>query len=53
MKNDPWEITNLYQQSKYADILKDHRRLLSEWQRQLKPVPPTRDFSPRRKQKKA
>jgi len=53
MKNDPWETRNLYRLPKYADILKDHRRLLSEWQHQLKPVPPTRDFSPRQKRKKA
>jgi len=51
MKNDPWETTNLYQQPKYADILKDHRRLLTEWQRQLMTVTPTRDFSPKRKRK--
>jgi arylsulfatase A-like enzyme len=53
MKHDPWETTNLYQQPKYADVLKDHRRLLAEWQQQLKPVPPTHDFSPKRKPRNA
>jgi choline-sulfatase len=41
MKADPWETENLYQQSKYADVMKDHRRLLKEHQARLTPVEPS------------
>jgi arylsulfatase A-like enzyme len=51
MKNDPWETTNLYDEAKYVDILRNHRRLLREWEAHLTPAPPTRDFSPKRKNK--
>lgn len=51
MKNDPWETTNLYKETKYSDILSDHRRLLGKWEAHLTPGPPTRDFSPKRKKR--
>jgi len=51
MKKDPWETRNLYEEGRCGDILEDHRRLLKEWEAQLTPVAPTRDFSPRRAMK--
>jgi arylsulfatase A-like enzyme len=54
MKADPWETKNLYDDSKLADVLADHRRLLKEWESQLKPVSPTGNAAerrPRRQQK--
>ena len=41
LQADPWETTNLYQQPKYADVLKDHRRMLADWEGRLEPVEPT------------
>jgi choline-sulfatase len=38
MKSDPWETGNLYQEARYADVLADHRRMLSEFQKSLDPV---------------
>ena len=38
MKHDPWETTNLYEDARYADTLKSHRRLLKEWEAKIKPV---------------
>ena len=43
MKDDPWETKNLYQETKLAGVLADHRKLLEEWTAHLKPVPPTGD----------
>ena len=40
MKNDPWETKNLYQDSQYASVMQDHRKLLKEWESRLKPVEP-------------
>ena len=42
MKSDPWETRNLYDDSRYADVLADHRRMLAEFQQGLDPVEPTR-----------
>jgi choline-sulfatase len=53
MKADPWETRNLYQDPKYADVVRTHRKLLERWQAQLEPVPPTRDFSRPRKGKRS
>ena len=41
MKADPWEMNNLYQDSRYASVLEEHRKLLAEFQAQLRPVAPT------------
>ena len=41
MQADPWELSNLYQDAKYAGEIKTHRKLLREWQAHLKPVAPT------------
>ena len=49
MGTDPWEKTNLYDDAKYASVLRGHRKLLAEWETSLKPVPPTPDFSKRRR----
>ncbi|MCL5270388.1 MAG: sulfatase-like hydrolase/transferase [bacterium] len=38
MKNDPWETKNLYEEARYADVMKDHRKLLGEWEARMKPV---------------
>jgi len=35
MKNDPDETRNLAVEAQFADILKDHRKLLKEWQHRL------------------
>ena len=43
MKTDPWETVNLYDESRYANVLTEHRRLLEEWQNNLRPVPPMPD----------
>ena len=53
MKADPWEMNNLHQDSKYATVLADHRKLLAEFQSRLSPVEPTPSaVPPRRKRKK-
>jgi len=44
MKRDPWETKNLYQEAKYADTIKEHRKLLDQWEAHLKPVAPTPDY---------
>jgi arylsulfatase A-like enzyme len=41
MKDDPWETRNLYEEARYADVLRDHRRMLEEWNARLTPVPST------------
>ncbi|MEW6360419.1 MAG: sulfatase-like hydrolase/transferase [Planctomycetota bacterium] len=45
MKADPWETKNLYDQAKYASVVKDHRKLLDDWEARLKKVEPTEDMS--------
>jgi arylsulfatase A-like enzyme len=47
MQADPWEMKNLYQESRLAGVLADHRRMLAEWQARLDPVEPTPDASRR------
>lgn len=41
MQADPWETNNLYQDAEHAQVLKDHRRLLADWESHLEPVEPT------------
>ncbi|MBN1418743.1 MAG: sulfatase-like hydrolase/transferase [Planctomycetes bacterium] len=41
MKADPWETENLHREAKYADVIRDHRELLADWQARLERVPPT------------
>ncbi len=48
MRADPWETRNLYQDAKYSGVVRDHRKLLEQWNARLKPVPPTPDASRRR-----
>jgi choline-sulfatase len=43
MEVDPWETKNLYDESEYAGVIADHRRLLEGWQATLKPVTATPD----------
>ncbi len=51
MKEDPWETVNLYDDSKFADVIEAHRKLLEEWENRLDLVPPSpvagRDRRPR------
>jgi len=47
MKADPWEMQNLFDDSKYAAVMKDHRKLLEHWEAKLipaevQPLPPQR-----------
>jgi len=41
MLSDPWETKNLYEESRYRDIVKSHRQLLNDWQSHLKIVKPS------------
>jgi len=43
MKADPWETQNLYKESQYADVMRQHRQLLGEWQARLSPAPQATD----------
>jgi len=53
MKADPWETRNLYDQAAHAATLKDHRKLLADFEAQLRPVEPTRGAPrPRRRPKR-
>ena len=45
MQADPWETKNLYDDSQYADVLQDHRKLLTQWRARLHPVEPTPDIA--------
>ncbi|UCH33355.1 MAG: sulfatase-like hydrolase/transferase [Armatimonadota bacterium] len=38
MRDDPWETRNLIAEPGYADVVRDHRKRLKEWQAGLKPV---------------
>jgi choline-sulfatase len=35
LQADPWETTNLADTPGYADVIRDHRRLLQEWEARL------------------
>ncbi len=41
MKADPWETKNLYDQARYASVMKDHRKLLKDFESHLRTVEPT------------
>jgi len=41
MHKDPWETKNLFDDARYADVLKAHRRLLEEWEKRMDVVKPT------------
>ena len=41
MHADPWEKRNLYQEANYASVIRDHRKLLADWTKRLRPVPPS------------
>ncbi|NOZ22835.1 MAG: sulfatase-like hydrolase/transferase [Planctomycetes bacterium] len=51
MKADPWETKNLYDNAKYASVVKDHQKLLDEWEARLKTVEPTPNMSKRRRRR--
>ena len=42
MKNDPWETKNLYREARLANVLTDHRRMLTAWQDRMDVIEPTR-----------
>lgn len=37
-KADPWEMTNVFDVPKYADVMKEHRKILKEWESHLIPL---------------
>ncbi|MBA7622952.1 Delta 4,5-hexuronate-2-O-sulfatase [subsurface metagenome] len=39
MKNNPGETKNLFEDSQYASVLEEHRRLLERWESRLDPMP--------------
>ena len=41
MKADPWEMKNLYEDSTYSDVIKEHRKILASWESTLTRVKPT------------
>ena len=41
MKSDPWEMNNLYEDSKYTDVMREHRKILGDWESTLTKVEPT------------
>jgi arylsulfatase A-like enzyme len=43
MHDDPWETRNLADEAHFADTLRDHERLLNEWNARLTPAPGTKD----------
>ena len=46
---DPWETKNLYQAPALDDVVRDHRKMLDDWQATLKPVEPMPDVTRRRR----
>ncbi|MHB8901749.1 MAG: sulfatase family protein [Thermoguttaceae bacterium] len=45
MKADPWEMQNLYDDPRLADVVRDHRKMLDDWEASLKPVEPMPDIA--------
>jgi choline-sulfatase len=43
MQKDPWELKNLAEDAHYADTVRDHERLLKEWNSRLVAAPGTTD----------
>lgn len=39
MKRDPWEMKNLYDVPKYSDVVREHRKLLDQWEAKMLPAP--------------
>jgi len=39
MKNDPWEMKSLADEAQFCAIVKDHARLLRDWESRMQPVP--------------
>jgi arylsulfatase A-like enzyme len=39
MKNDAWEMKNLFDDPKYSDVVREHRKLLDQWEAQMIPAP--------------
>jgi choline-sulfatase len=39
MRNDPWETKNLYDDPKYADVMREHRRMLKQWNESMLKTP--------------
>jgi arylsulfatase A-like enzyme len=48
MEADPWETKNLYEDRRCAKVLAEHRKMLTEFQAQLRPVEPTPTIQRRR-----
>jgi len=40
MRQDPWEMTNLADDARFAATIQEHRRLLEAWNARLEPAPP-------------
>ena len=55
MKNDPWETKNLSDQSDYAPIVADHRKLLSDFEApfELAPIRPPANRKPQKRPTRA
>ncbi len=47
IKADPWEMDNLYDDPKMAQVVRDHRKMLAAWEASLRPVEPMPDISKR------
>lgn len=41
LQEDPWEMNNLCDQARYADLMADHQKLLREWDARMAYVDPT------------
>ena len=39
MQQDPWEMTNLAEEARYADVIADHRRMLEDWNARMDVAP--------------
>ncbi len=46
MENDPWETKNLYDDPKYNKVIKNHRKMLADWEASIKPNLPTKEVVP-------
>ncbi|MHC4591130.1 MAG: sulfatase family protein [Planctomycetota bacterium] len=44
IENDPWELRNLATDPQYAGEMERHRRILADWEAQLKPAPPEETY---------
>jgi len=39
MQQDPWEMTNLAGEARFASTIQEHQRLLQEWNARMEPAP--------------